>query len=102
MDKSRYVAIVTKMGLALLEDDEPHDIEEARQNAREAWQDDSRGRQTLSRKRWLDSVFELADTVCIRTRNSRVHVCTCACMRMHMHVGSHASRQLPSRCVWAV
>lgn len=30
--------------------------------ARDAWEEDSHGRETLTRKRWLDSIFELADT----------------------------------------
>ena len=63
LDKKRYTAIFTKIGLALSEEDEGHDIEEARQNADEAWVDDARGGKELSRKRWLDTLFELADTV---------------------------------------
>ena len=62
INKSRYVAIMTKMALALLEDDEPKDIQEARKQARESWSEDAGERATLSRKRWLDSIFELADT----------------------------------------
>lgn len=31
------------------------------ENAEQAWQEDSGGRDMLSRKRWLDTVFELAD-----------------------------------------
>ena len=62
ISKRRYVAIMTKISLALLEDDEPRDLEDARQQACEAWDEDSRGHHTLSRMRWLDSIFELADT----------------------------------------
>jgi len=69
IDKHRYCAIMTKMGLALLEDDEPQDVEEAKQQAREAWEEDSRGRETLTRKRWLDSIFELADTWTVGVEN---------------------------------
>ena len=38
------------------------DLEEAREHAREAWAEDAKGRGSLSRKRWLDSIFELAGT----------------------------------------
>ena len=51
----------TKIGLALSEEDEGADLDEAMENAEQAWQEDSGGRDMLSRKRWLDTVFELAD-----------------------------------------
>ena len=59
---STRAATARSRGLALLEDDEPKDLEEAREHAREAWAEDAKGRGSLSRKRWLDSIFELADT----------------------------------------
>lgn len=60
LDHLHYTAIFTKIGLALSEADEGADVEEARENAELAWAEDSKGRDTLSRKRWLDTVFELA------------------------------------------
>ena len=68
LDRSRYIEIFTKLGLALLEEDERGErdeaanVAEAYQQAAEAWTEDSRGRSTLSRSRWQDSLFELADT----------------------------------------
>ena len=58
---SRLLLHSTKIGLALSEEDEGSDVAEAQENAEHAWAEDSKGRDTLSRKRWLDTIFELAD-----------------------------------------
>ena len=66
IDERRYVDIFVKIGLALLEDDErtelASDVVEARENAEAAWRDDSRGAGEIAKAKWLDSLFELADT----------------------------------------
>lgn len=56
-----YVAIFTKIGLGLLEEGEAGDPGECRQQASEAWVEDSKGQADLSSTKWLDALFELAD-----------------------------------------
>ena len=66
LTRERYVTIFTKIALALLEADEREDpeasLEECRQLANEAWDSDAKGAETLPKHKWLDSLFELADT----------------------------------------
>lgn len=59
-----YVAAITKVGMALMEEcerssDPQDDISEARSEAEESWLEDSKGSKTLSKKKWLDALFEL-------------------------------------------
>ena len=59
-----YVAAVTKVGMALMEEcerasDPQDDIAEARSEAEESWLEDAKGSKTLSKKKWLDALFEL-------------------------------------------
>ena len=68
----------TKIGLALTEEDEGADLTEAQENAEQAWQEDSKGRGMLSRKRWLDTVFELADVRTHPTSNPSLKRCRSA------------------------
>ena len=66
LTRERYVTIFTKIALALLEADEREDpeasLDECRQLANEAWDGDAKGAETLPKHKWLDSLFELADT----------------------------------------
>jgi hypothetical protein len=60
VDRQRYCDIMTKLGLALREEDEELAIVEARENAASAWEEEAGGREQLSKTRWLDSIFEYA------------------------------------------
>lgn len=66
LDESHYKKIFTKIGVALLEEDEAEDGESALLEARElaagSWLEDAKGKSTLRKRAWLDSMFELADT----------------------------------------
>ena len=66
LTRERYVTIFTKIALALLEEDEREDpdkaLQECRDLANEAWESDAKGADTLPKHKWLDSLFELADT----------------------------------------
>jgi len=61
VSKRVYVAIFTKIGLGLLEEGEPPDVAEAREQAQQAWAEDSKGQSDLSSTRFLDALFELCD-----------------------------------------
>ena len=65
LTRERYVTIFTKIALALLEEDEREEdkaMEECKALALEAWESDAKGADTLPKHKWLDSLFELADT----------------------------------------
>ena len=43
--------------------DPQDDIAEARSEAEESWLEDAKGSKTLSKKKWLDALFELGEFV---------------------------------------
>ena len=73
ISKTEYIHMATRQIKALLEEGEEWDPVEAEKIAEEAWKEDSRGKDYLSKTRFVDSIFELAGTNCLFVLSCNSH-----------------------------
>ena len=67
MPKAAYVAVYARICKVLLEETEEWDEAEVIRLVEESWQTDSRGKGSLTRTMFNDSLFELADMWCVHS-----------------------------------